>query len=140
MEDGKEELQRLKYVKEIRGNLPSDFKDRLEANSFNVLSCLLNLVGQNVSYYATFKGGGTAASKTCMTNRFFRSNTAVRVFKILVTDIQTIYGDAQKDFVRSLERFDKSLHDAGLLLLKGVDDTITVLLSEREGLSSFGGG
>jgi len=134
LEDGKEELQRLKYVKEIQGNLSSDFKNRLEANSFNVLTCLLNLVGQNVSYYATFKGGGKTVSTTGMPNWIFGSNTAARVFKSLVTDIQNVYGDAKNDFVRSLVRFDKSLQDAGLLLLKRVDDNVGVLLSGREGL------
>lgn len=76
-------------------------------------------------------------SKTGVPNRFFRTNTAVRVFKSLVTDIQKIYGDAKNDFVRSLVRFDKSLQDAGLLLLKRMDDNVGVLLSEREGQSYF---
>ena len=139
MEDGKEELERLKLVKEIPGNLSPDFKNRLEANAFNVLTCLLNLVGANVSYYATFEGGGRALSKTGSPNGVFRINPVVRVFKTLVTDIQNVYGDAKNDFVRSLVTFDKSLLDAGLLLLKRVDNTVGVLLSGREGLSYLQG-
>ena len=76
-------------------------------------------------------------SKTGSPNGVFRINPAVRVFKTLVTDIQNVYGDAKKDFVTSLVRFDKSLKDAGLLLLKRVDDNVGVLLSKEEGLSSF---
>ena len=136
MEDGKEELQRLKLVKEIPENLSPGLKNRLEANAFNTLTCLLNLVGENLSYYATFEGGGRALSKTGISNRTFRINAPVRVFKSLVTDIQNVYGDAKKDFVRSLFRFDKSLQDAGLLLLKRVDDNVGVLLSGREGIFS----
>jgi hypothetical protein len=75
-------------------------------------------------------------SKTGIPNRVFRINPPVRVFKSLVTDIQNVYGDAKKDFVRSLVRFDKSLQDAGLLLLKRVDDNVGVLLSGREGMFS----
>ena len=75
-------------------------------------------------------------SKTGISNRTFRINAPVRVFKSLVTDIQNVYGDAKKDFVRSLFRFDKSLQDAGLLLLKRVDDNVGVLLSGREGIFS----
>jgi len=55
------------------------------------------------------------------------------VFKILATDIQAVYGDAKNDFVRSLVRFDKSLHDANLWLVKRVDDNVGVLLTGREG-------
>jgi len=67
----------------------------------------------------------------------FRINPPVRVFKSLVTDIQNVYRDANKDFVRSLVRFDKSLQDAGLLLLKRVDENVIVLLSGREGMFLF---
>ena len=110
-------------------------KNRLEANAFNVLTCLLNLVGENVSYYATFEGGGRALSKTGIpTHLIFRTNTAVRVFKSLVTDIQSVYGEAKNDLLRSLVRFDKSLQDAGLLLLKRVDDNVFTLLTGREGV------
>ena len=136
MEDGKEELQRLKLVKKIPQNLSPGLKNRLEANAFNTLTCLLNLVGVNLSYYATFEGGGRALSKTGTPNRVFRINPSVRIFKSLVTDIQNVYGDAKKDFVRSLVRFDKSLQDAGLLLLKRMDENVVVLLSGREGTFS----
>jgi hypothetical protein len=57
LEDGKEELERLKFVKEIPESLDPDLKDRLEANAFNVLTSLLNLIGENVSYYAKLKIG-----------------------------------------------------------------------------------
>ena len=57
------------------------------------------------------------------------------MFKSLVTDIQNVYGDAKNDFLRSLVRFDKSLQDAGLLILKHVDDNVGALVSGREGLS-----
>jgi len=70
-------------------------------------------------------------------SRVFKINTVVRVFQTLVTDIQNVYGDTKNDFVKSLVRFDKSLQDAGLLLLKRVDDNVGVLLTGREGLSSF---
>jgi hypothetical protein len=70
LEDGKEEIQRLKLVKAIPEDLAPGLKNRLEANAFNVLACLLNLVGENVSYYATFEGAGWAVSKTCI----FRSH------------------------------------------------------------------
>jgi len=63
LEDGKEELLRLRIVKEIPENLVSDLKDRLESNAFNVLSFLLNLVGKNVSYFATFERAGRPISK-----------------------------------------------------------------------------
>ena len=137
MEDGKEELQLLKLVKEIPENLEPGLKNRLEANAFNALACLLNLVGANVSYYATFKAGGRALSKTGCPSQIFTINNAVRLFQTLVTDIQNVYGDAKKDFVRSLVRLDKSLQDAGLLLLKRLDKNVGALLCRREGLSSF---
>jgi len=57
LKDGNEELVRLKLVKEIPENLHPGLKDRLEANAFDVLTSLLNLVGENVSYYAKLKIG-----------------------------------------------------------------------------------
>jgi hypothetical protein len=68
LKDGKAELQRLELSKEIPENLAPGLKDKLEANAFNVLTCLLNLVGENVSYYATFQRAGQAISKTGIPN------------------------------------------------------------------------
>jgi len=51
-------------VKGIPENLSSAFKDRLEANAFNVLTSLLNLVGENIAYYATFKRVGISKTGT----------------------------------------------------------------------------
>ena len=65
--------------------------------------------------------------------------TLVRIFKSLITDIQTAYGDAKKDLLRSLVRFDKSLQGAGLLLLKRVDNNVGTLLSEQQGLPPLHG-
>ena len=134
LEDVKEEIQHLKLVKEIPENLALGFKDRLEENAFNVLGSLLNLVGENVSYFATFERAGCAISKTGTPNRVAGTDKAVRLFKSLVTDIQSIYGDAKEDFRRGLVRFDKSLQDAGLLLLKRVDENVVTILTGREGL------
>lgn len=64
LEDGKEEIQRLKLVNGIPETLAPGLKDRLKANALNVLACLLNLVGENVSYYATFERAGRTISKT----------------------------------------------------------------------------
>jgi hypothetical protein len=64
LKDGKEELQRLELFKEMPESLTPGLKDKLEANAFNVLTCLLNLVGENVSYYATFQCAGQAVSRT----------------------------------------------------------------------------
>ena len=72
LKDGKEVLQRLELIYEIRDNVSPDWKNRLEANAFNVLSCLLNLVGNNVSYYATCGGGGKVVSATGMLDRNLR--------------------------------------------------------------------
>ena len=69
LEDGKEALHRLELVKELQDNLSHDWKIQLEASAFNVLSCLLNLVGENVSYYATCGGGGRVLSKTGKSDR-----------------------------------------------------------------------
>ena len=134
LEDGKEEIQRLKLVKEIPKNLAPGLKDRLEANAFNVLGCLLNLVGENVSYFATFERAGRAISKTGTPNRIAGTDKAVCLFKSQVTDIQSVYGDVKEDFLRGLVRFDKSLQDAGLLLLKRVDENVVTILAGREGL------
>jgi hypothetical protein len=134
LEDGKEEIQRLKLVKEIPENLEHGLKDRLEANAFNVLGSLLNLVGKNVSYFATFERFGPAVSKTGTPNRVVGTDKAVRLSKSLLTDIQNVYGDAKEDFLRGLVRFDKSLQDAGLLLLKRVDENVVTILTGREGL------
>lgn len=62
-------------------------------------------------------------------------NSAARLLKNLITDIQQVYGDAQAEFVRSLIRFDRSLQGAGLLVLKRVDDKVGTLLSARESSS-----
>jgi len=108
-----------------------EFKKRLEAKAFNVLTCLLNVVGENLSYFATFEQGGRAVSKTGMYHLSLEIYTAVRVFKNLITDIQIVYGDAKDELLKSLVRFDRSLHDAGLLMLG-------TLLGEQEGLSPLG--
>jgi len=72
--DGKEVIQRLRLIKEVSENLNPGLKDRLEANAFNVLTCLLNLVSENVSYYATFEGAGRAVSKTGTLIRMAETN------------------------------------------------------------------
>jgi hypothetical protein len=57
-------LHRLELVQKIPDDLASGFKESLEANAFDVLSSLLNLVGENISYFATFKRTGISASGT----------------------------------------------------------------------------
>jgi len=126
LEDGKEEIQRLRLIKEVPENLAPGLKDRLEANAFTVLACLLNLVGENVSYYATFERAGRAVSKTGTLIPWQRLIEQVRLFKTLVTDIQSVYGDAKDDFIRSLDRFNESLQDVGLL-------SVLKILNRQEG-------
>lgn len=135
MEEGKEELERLKLVAEIPDDLNPKFKKRLEANAFNVLTCLLNVVAENVSYFATFEARGKAVSKAGMFRLRLGTYVTARVLKTLTTDIQSVYGDAKNELLKSLVRFDKSLLDAALLLLKRVDDNVGALLSDRQGLT-----
>jgi len=132
LEEGKYQLERLKLVKQIPETLSPSMNDRLEANAFNVLTCLLNLIGENVSYFATFEGAGRAVSKTGNCDLLLDVYHAARIFKHLVTDIQRVYGDANNDFMRSLVRFDTSLQDAGLLLLRRVDRNVFTLLNDRD--------
>jgi hypothetical protein len=54
------------------------------------------------------------------------------MFKTLFTDIQDVYGDAKKDMSRSLEKFEKSLQEAGLLLITRVDENVLKIRSEQE--------
>ena len=61
--------------------------------------------------------------------------TAARLMKSLFTDIQQVYRNAQTEFVRSLVRFERSLHGTGLLVLKRVDNNVGTLLSARESSS-----
>jgi hypothetical protein len=63
LEDCKEELQRLGLVGVVREDLAPAWKEKLEANAFNVLACMLNVIGENVSYYAT-RSSGRFVSKT----------------------------------------------------------------------------
>jgi len=58
LEDSKDVLHRLGLVRKIPTNLASGFEESFQANAFNVLSSLLNLVGYNISYFATFKRVG----------------------------------------------------------------------------------
>lgn len=133
MEDAKEEFGRLVLVKEIPGDLRPGFRDRLEANAFEVLSSLLNLVGKNVSYFATFARAGRAFSKASTSNLISDTDALARLFKSLVTDIQNVYGDAKNDLVRNLAKFDKTLHDAGLLLIRRVDHNTITIINNQEG-------
>jgi len=73
LKDGKAELQRLELFKEMPESLGPGLRDKLEANAFNVLTSLLNLVGENVSYYATFESAGQAVSKTGFLNLINKS-------------------------------------------------------------------
>lgn len=55
MKDSQDELERLKLAKK----LPDDFKDikeTIHANAFGVLEALLNLIGQQLTYFATAAG------------------------------------------------------------------------------------
>jgi len=61
----------------------------------------------------------------------------VRLFKSLFTDIQNVYGDAKDDFLRSLVKFDTSLQDAGLLLITRVDENVSKIQNEQEGIYFF---
>jgi len=56
------------------------------------------------------------------------------MFKTLFTDTQDVYGDAKKDLSRSLEKFDKSLQEAGLLLMTRVDENVAKIRNEQEGI------
>ena len=60
----------------------------------------------------------------------------MRLFKSLFTDIQNVYGDAKDAFLRSLVKFDKSLQDAGLLLITRVDENVSKIQNEQEGIPS----
>jgi hypothetical protein len=55
------------------------------------------------------------------------------MFKTLFTDIQDVYGDAKKDLSRSLENLEKSLQEAGLLLITRVDENVLKIRNEQEG-------
>ena len=56
------------------------------------------------------------------------------MFKTLFTDTQDVYGDAKKDLSRSLEKFEKSLQEAGLLLMTRVDENVAKIRNEQEGI------
>jgi len=135
LEDAKEELERLALVKEIPGDLRPGFRDRVEANAFEILSSLLNLVGKNVSYFATFARAGRTFARTGISDLdpINVANSLARLSKTLVTDIQNVYGDAKNDLVRNLAKFDKTLQDAGLLLIRRVDDNTITILNNQEG-------
>jgi len=137
LEEGKYQLERLKLVKQIPETLSSGKINQVETHAFNVLTCLLNLIGENVSYYATFEAAGSTVSKTGACDLLLLSLIVVRVFKSLITDIQNVYGEVNKDFVRSLARFDTSLQDAGLLLLASVDHNVITLLDKDTGSSIY---
>jgi hypothetical protein len=64
LDDGKDQLQRLKLVKGIPHDLAPGFKEGLEASAFNLLTSLLNLVGENIAYYATFKRASISKTGT----------------------------------------------------------------------------
>jgi len=63
-------------------------------------------------------------------------NSRVRLFKSLFTDAQDVYGDAKTQLLRALVKFDKSLQDAGLLLITRVDENISKIQNEQEGIPS----
>ena len=52
----------------------------------------------------------------------------------MFTDTQDVYGDAKKDLLRSLEKFEKSLQEAGLLLMTRVDENVAKIQNEQEGI------
>jgi hypothetical protein len=54
------------------------------------------------------------------------------MFKTLFTDIQEVYRDAQQEMSRSLEKFEKSLQEAGLLLITRVDANVLKIRNELE--------
>ena len=112
--------------------MPLAIKSTLQANALDVLSSLLNLVGEEISYFATFQRAGV--SKAGTTLQLPPTDKIVRLFKTLVTDIQDVYGDAKRELVRNLDRFDQSLQDAGLLLIRRVDDNVFTILSNQDGI------
>lgn len=57
----------------------------------------------------------------------------VRVFKTLVTDIQDVYRDAKKDLTKSIERFDESLRDVGLVAVLTILDRQESFLLRLDG-------
>jgi hypothetical protein len=57
-------LHRLELVQKIPEDVSAGFKESLEANAFNVLTSLLNLVGENISYFATFERAGISTTGT----------------------------------------------------------------------------
>jgi glutathionyl-hydroquinone reductase len=95
----------------------------------------LNLVGENIAYYATFKRAGV--SKTGTLESWIMPDLSARLFKTLFTGIQNVYGDAKKDLLRSLDKFDKTLQVAGLLLITRVDENVSKIQNAQEGSHFF---
>jgi len=57
----------------------------------------------------------------------------VQVFKTLFTDAPNVYGNAKQDLSRSLDKFEKSLQEAGLLLMTRVDENVVRIRNKQEG-------
>ena len=61
----------------------------------------------------------------------------MQVFKTLFTDAPNVYGNAKQDLSRSLDKFEKSLQEAGLLLMTRVDENVVRIRNKQEGTYFF---
>ena len=61
----------------------------------------------------------------------------MQAFKTLFTDAPHVYGDAKTELSRSLDKFEKSLQEAGLLLMVRVDENVATIRNKQEGASIF---
>jgi hypothetical protein len=101
---------------EIANKIPDafkDIKDTVKDNAFDVLTAMLNLVGEQLLYFAT------ALGKTGLPSSLRVLNHVGRLNKMVFTDTQDAYKAAGDDFRDSVACFNQSLHDANLLMVIG---------------------
>jgi hypothetical protein len=108
------ELDRLQYAKQIPPGL--DVQDVVLANAFEVLTCVLNLVVCQLSYFGTAKRAGKVVAKAGVFFLIQRLNAVARTLASVFMEIQKKYQNTKGDLGKSLTRFNDSLWDAGLVI------------------------
>lgn len=114
MTEIQDEIERLRHHTFIPNHLP-DIKTSAQVNALGVLEAMMDLVGQQLTYFDTFgaKLGRNITILVLLT-------TAGRTVVSVMTDTQEVYKNAGLQLKRNLAKFNQTLNDATFVTAVGI--------------------
>lgn len=117
MQDATESLNRLRIVKDI----PERFfgKDKAQAKAADILTALVNLIGQQLSYFAILQNRTHIEQRLGNSLSISFNLPVARLLKKLVSTKGGAYENAQKELEGSIAEFNQCLQDVDLKISIG---------------------